>query len=149
MTGVNFSNWYNVSEGAFAALASFPVSDGINTRPILSVNDSGSASEEFRFHFSSAGLSQLIIVDNSVTQAFMTNENIASSTSWVAFAYKQNSFALAAKGSAPTVSGTGTLPTPNTLTIGSSWQPALCGTFRKILYWPQRLINAETQAFSK
>jgi hypothetical protein len=71
------------------------------------------------------------------------------------FAYKTNSAAGSVNGTVNTTDTSVTLPTVTQVSIGnlnSAWSGAgtyLNGHVQRIQYWPQRLINAEVQAFSK
>jgi len=44
---------------------------------------------------------------------------------------------------------TATIPTVTQLRIGSDGVNYASALVQKIMYWPQRIINAEVQAFSK
>jgi hypothetical protein len=153
MTGTNFSDWFNASEGAFAIWCSVPASavsfaalsitDGTNAERILINVVSGRAGTSFR------------VVDGNVDQA-----NISKSAAWTAGqqlkivgAYKLNSFATTFNGASVVTDTAGTIPTVSRLGIGNSGItiPVVASNFhvQKILYWPQRIIDAEVQAFSK
>ena len=153
MTGTNFSNWYNASEGAFAIWCSVPastvsfaalsVTDGTNSERILINALSGRTGTSFR------------VVDNNVDQA-----NILKAVAWTAGqqlkivgAYKLDSFATTFNGASVLTDTSGTLPTVSQLGIGNSGLtvPVVGANFyvQELLYWPQRIIDAEVQAFSK
>jgi hypothetical protein len=66
--------------------------------------------------------------------------------------YKLDSYAVASNGSNVSVDSSGALPiSVNTMRIGvfQNTTGFLCGYVRKIMFYPQRLINAEVSAFSK
>ena len=153
MTGTNFSDWYNASEGAFAIWCSVPSS--AVSFPTLSVTD-GTSSERILINLSSGRTGTTFrVVDNNVDQA-----NIAKVVAWTAGqqlkivgAYKLNSFATTFNGASVVTDTVGTIPTVSRLGIGNSGVtvPVVASNFyvQKILYYPQRLIDAEVQAFSK
>jgi hypothetical protein len=55
----------------------------------------------------------------------------------------------AQNGAATVTDNTATIPTVTQLRIGSDGINYASAWVQKIMYWPQRLINAEVQAFSK
>jgi hypothetical protein len=148
MTGTNFSDWYNATEGTFyvQGIPTTTASSGA-----LSIDD-GTSNERMQVRALSGG-GQAAVIDGGSTQA-----NLATGT-WAVnargqcvFAYKASSFACAAGGAAAATSPTGTVPTVNNLKIGGSAglnQAYFNGAISKVNYWPQRLTNAEVQAFSK
>jgi len=148
MTGTNFSDWYNATEGTFyvQGIPTTTTSSGA-----LSIDD-GTSNERMQVRALSGG-GQAAVVDGGATQV-----NLATGT-WAVnvrgqcvFAYKSSSFACAAGGAAAATSASGTLPTVNNLKIGGSAglnQAYFNGAISKVNYWPQRLTNAEVQAFSK
>lgn len=154
MTGTNFSNWFNASEGAFAAwFDSIPGAGAVNPR-VLSFSD-GTANNRFRAFISatsanmqvtSGGSSQVSMVINSATLFGPLNK--------LAFAYKLDNFAGSVNASTPTTDTSGLLPVATIrLNIGSDFDGSnntqINGHIQKILYWPQRITNAEVQAFSE
>ena len=150
MTGTNFSDWYNASEGAFLAEVSsvpaggrsfYSVDNGAVSARILAQSATTSADTQFR------------IVDTTDQVNISQNGVVAAGgICKIVGAYKVNSFAASTNASAPGTDNLGTVPSGvNALKIGSNVANAsqLCGHYRKFMYWPQRLTNAEVQAFSK
>jgi hypothetical protein len=153
MTGTNFSDWFNASEGAFAVWCSVPAS--AIAFPALSVTDGTSAERIIINILSNRNGTSFRVVDGGGDQANLTNV-----ANWVAgqqlktvVAYKLDSFATALNGIATSTDTSGTIPTVSRLGIGNSFlaSPAVTSSshFQKLFYWPQRLTNAEVQAFSK
>ena len=144
MTGTNFSDWYNASEGAFAIWCSVPAStasfaalsitNGTNSERILVNVLSNRTGTSFR------------VVDNNIDQT-----NILKNVAWTAGqqlkivgAYKLDSFATTFNGTSVVTGTPGTIPTVSQLgTFAANFH------IQKILYYPQRIIDAEVQAFSK
>jgi hypothetical protein len=148
MTGTNFSDWYNQSEGTVVAswlttsvvvptaLGVFGVSDGssnerIQIRRANSVNDASS-----------------IVVDGGVVQ-FNNSITASSGINTSALAYKVNDFISANNGTLGSADTSGTLPTPTQAEIGfGQGLTYLNGYVRSINYYATRLSNAQLQALS-
>jgi hypothetical protein len=148
MTGTNFSDWYNASEGAvfvqiFRGYAtgasrgawridSGATNNGMDYRPYGSNNT-----------VNITGVSQVDIYPGG---------GVANSVVKNVFGYKVNNFAAATNGGAVATDTLGNLPTVNQMVIGglsSATGQILCGHVQKMSYWPQRLTDAEIRAFSK
>lgn len=152
MTGTNFSSWFNASEGAittqFDVIAPtsagfnrlFAFNDGTTTNTIECMKNNGTNSQFFSY----------VNVSSSAQALLYSSAISANTSSKISLAYKQNSFAAASNGTALTTDGAGNLPTVDRLSIGYVGSGnQLNGHIQKILYYPQRIINAEVTAFSK
>jgi hypothetical protein len=73
----------------------------------------------------------------------------ANSTFGLVGAWATNNCAAAINGGAAVTDTSATIPTVDRMLIGSDGTNYLNGQVARISYWPQRLINAEVQAFSK
>lgn len=155
MTGTNFSSWFNASEGTFVATTS--VLNLAANRPIMQTSTGGlsngsqyvyynPASSRFAYRVYDAGGAAVGAVNytNAGTPAVNT-------TYCVAIGYKTDSFAISANGAAVGLDTTGTVTgTADTLLIGSDTAITYLNGHAKALdFYPLRLLNAETQAFSK
>lgn len=151
MTGTNFSDWYNSSEGSFVVAASadrpFPSTVGI-----LSANN---GAVQNRITIGTSGASNVAVGDVrrlNVSQAFLVVSDVWGAASKKAsFAYKADNFKFAANASAVGTDVTGTPPTVDRLSIGAI-TPATGwwnGHIQSVMYFPQALTAAEVQAFSK
>lgn len=153
MTGTNFSSWYNASEGTFynevlligfsgAGRFGINVSDGTSSNRIMQYLDAVTA---LNGRYTTSG------VNVTLGKTGISNMTVTPGKS--VQAYKANSFAFAVNGSTVETSSSGSVPTVNTAYFNSIETGAATnmasGWLRKVLYWPQRLINAEVQAFSK
>lgn len=142
MTGTNFSDWWNASEGAFLIKSTTKITSGY-----CGALTAYGAAQVFiaigRTPTTSWGQ-----VKNTTTQA---NFDTGSLTGQIAcMAYKVNSFAMGTGGTALLTDTAGTIPTVSSLLIGIDYGTAyLNGHISLIEYYPQRLINAEVLAFSK
>lgn len=148
MTGTNFSSWYNASEGAFAAAAT-TLSPLGSTQRIFSAS-TGSYADSISASTSGVDLYCQCFTAGGL-QANMFFAGGANNTVFnLTYAYKLNNAAAALKGGATTTDTSFTAPAPNQFGIGNEGGFALFnGWINNIRYWPQRLTDAEVQAFSK
>jgi len=150
MTGTNFSNWFNASEGTFALSGSIFVNQGATTVNFLQVSNgvSNSVAMVLGMFDLTGPLWQVL---NTTTSANLDLGTLTLNTVFnMAGTYKVDSFAGAMNGGTVQTDSTGTIPTVSQMGIGNRLSgPYMNGHVRKIQYWPQRLLNAEVQAFSK
>ena len=152
MTGANFSDWYNASEGTFCSTANVGSLAGAFNFHFMANNGTANNVIGIRKGPSSSGNLAAIVQDAGVSQASIlcTSTLPAGQNFSAALAYKANDFAAAGAGATPGTDTAGTIPTLDRLDIGSQVGSLfLNGTIANLRYWPQRLINAEVQAFSK
>lgn len=151
MTGTNFSSWYNASEGTMMAEAS-TFSNASTDKFVANINNNGFRNR-ILMNFSATNNFAAAVVSNSVTQVIGTNGTAAALNTPIkmCFAFKLDNFAFSQSGVVPTTDNLGDMPvTVDRLWLGGAVTAAfLNGHMRQLKYWPQRLINAETQAFSK
>jgi hypothetical protein len=146
MTGTNFSSWYTSSSAALAAVV-IPIT-ATGTRPIWQLDDT-TANEIIALRGNVAN-PELYIVDGGVPQAQLDAGTITANTQYgLCAAFAANSCAVSQNGAAPVTTATATIPTVTQARIGSDGSNFLNGAVRTLRYWPQRVLNAETQAFSK
>jgi hypothetical protein len=145
MTGTNFSDWFNATEGAFSVQMQVNAVPTGNRYPIY-ITD-GTATNIIAGRLNTSPNFGQYVFDTSVQQVSMSASNpVSVNTPFVgAFAYKQDSFAVA-RNATLSVDTLGTVPIVNQL----AFQTANSSVhYQKLNYWPQRLTNAEVQAFSK
>jgi hypothetical protein len=150
MTGANFSDWYNATEGTLYAeyqvtagtnQRAFTVSDGTlsNVMNILVTNASGNGSS---FAVTTAG---------SLVASVPTNLATQSATLYkVAGAYKTNDVNGARNGTVGTTDTSAAIPTVDRALIGAGGAASqfLNGHIRQIAFYPRRLANSELQAIT-
>lgn len=148
MTGTNFSDWFNASEGTFEVQSTV----GVSGAAVLSVND-GSTNNFITFsaNGSFGGAARTFSIRTATV--YQTTFNVATVstqtvTQWCG-AYKQNNCANSVNAVATVTDALVSLPTVNQLFIGGLTSPGLNGHMMKIMYWSQRLTNNEVRAFSK
>ena len=146
MTGTNFSDWFNTTQGTFVAEASYSA----NSANCLYVND-GTTSNRLMLYMGNSA--QGLITTAGVAQASLDGGTpvVGGTLNKVCLAYKADNFGLALQGGATVTDTSGTVPTVSQLNIGAgpALQQPLNGVITGFEYYPQRLIDAEIQAFSK
>ena len=146
MTGTNFSSWYTATAGAAVVWAIPQAITG--TRPLIQFDDT-TANEIIALRGNVAD-PELYIVDGGAPQAQIDAGTIVANTGYkLSGAWNTNSCAAAQNGAAAVADNTATIPTPTQLRIGSDGTNYASAWMQKIMYYPQRIINAEVQAFSK
>lgn len=148
MTGTNFSSWFNASEGAF-------YSEAVVSRQVSAAGTgvyvaSNAVTNSMAMFYRGSGATGAQVVDGGATQADLSPTGVltANQVFKSVLAYKANDFAASGNAGTVVTDATGTVPTLDRLFIGTNVN-YLNGHVRKISYYPQRLINAEVQAFSK
>lgn len=159
MTGTNFTSWFNAAAGALFSeitLSNVAVSQGAWA---IGDNSLGFGAGRMMYAESSPGAVGRLtfnVFNNGSQQVFMQPNvvPVVGTPIQSVFAYKSNDYAASVSASSPSTGG-GAIPAVTGMSIGSlaaGWSGAtqyMNGHVRKIFYWPQRLINAEVQAFSK
>ena len=139
MTGTNFSDWFNATEGTLFTQASniqstnvfFNISDGTISKRISSRSTGGASNRP-----------EFIVVDTtSQADIFFTPVLNTTSSYKMAAAYKVNDFAMYSSNGGSGTDNSGTIPTVNQVDrIG------LNCIMQKVSYYPQRLTNAELRS---
>jgi len=146
MTSTNFSSWYTATAGAAVVWAIPQTATG--TRPLVQFDDA-TANEIIALRGNVAN-PEMSIVDGGVAQAQIDAGTIVANTAYkLSGAWDTNNCAAAQNGAAVVTDNTATIPTPTQLRIGSDGTNYASAVIQKVLYWKQRIINAEVQAFSK
>ena len=116
MTGTNFSDWYNATEGSFEVQGYVGPA---GTRYALTASDN-TANNRQAIYLNTSAMAD-IVINGGAVQANLAGAS-ASLNQYVAavHAYKLNNFAFSSSGSATTTDLSGTVPTANMLNIGGS-----------------------------
>lgn len=150
MTGTNFSDWFNASEGTLLGFGA--TGTGSAGAPTFLSLDDGTTNNRFilrrRLNDTQVNL-RVVSASGSIDNSNTTGT--PGAVHKIAGAYKTNDQMAASD----TVLMTGivslaTLPTCTQLQLGVGpgsgyWN----GHIQEVMYWPQRLTNAELQAFTK
>jgi len=149
MTGANFSDWFNASEGTLVVEAStFKPTTSSSSAVVAEVND-GTLSNRNTMQYQSNLANARTVTAGSIV-VNLTQAYVANATDKLAYAFKTNNFAFARNGSIVGSSVSATNPTVDRLTIGSfsANTAPLNGYVKTLRYYSIRLTNAELQAFS-
>jgi hypothetical protein len=146
MTGTNFSDWYSAGAGGIVARVLPSTVSG--TRPALQLDDA-TANEVIALRGSTTN-PELVIVDGGSPQAQIDAGTIVANTAYnLGTAWNTDNCAAAVNGGAAVTDTTATIPTVTQARLGSDGTNYLNGNIQTLRYWPQRIIDAEVQAFSK
>lgn len=146
MTGANFSDWYSAGAGGIVARVLPSTVSG--TRPALQLDDA-TANEVIALRGSTTN-PELVIVDGGSPQAQIDVGTIVANTAYnLGTAWNTDNCAAAVNGGAAVTDTTATIPTVTQARLGSDGTNYLNGNIQTLRYWPQRIIDAEVQAFSK
>jgi hypothetical protein len=148
MTGANFSNWFNASEGTFVATAT--TMSTASGRGVYAASD-GTNSNRIYLSVVTPNLSNLIVAAGSTQADIVPATTISDNTVFKdAFAYRQDDVNAATDGVLGTADTSATLPVVNQLRLGARGDGniRLDGHLRNITYYPTRLTDAQLQALS-
>jgi hypothetical protein len=152
MTGTNFSDWYNASEGAISVTLQSLPNAGTSVSRAVCINDGTANNSLISAWVNASTTMRSRLVVGGATQFQFTGAVDPTNKNTICTAYKENDFAASFNGAAALTDATGSLGAPNQLAIsgdGTGTTNVYCGHIEKILYWPQRITNAEAQAFAK
>jgi hypothetical protein len=153
MTGTNFSNWYNSTQGAIEV--QYDIIGLTKTFGMATQIDDGTLNNRIvnigqEFQSPNVASGSFITTSGSAQMGIYPNTNLAINTLYQnCISYQSNNCANAVN-TVILTDNTVNIPTVNTLRIGSRISDGyLNGHIAKINYWPQRISDAETQAFTK
>jgi hypothetical protein len=153
ITGGNFNNFYNQSEGTILASSSCfaPQPTAIPSRRVVAATDGTTGNRvsisNVAVGFITPGLSQAFVVfaGGSLQSDIGITGLTLSSLNKTAAAYKENDFAVSTNSSAVVTDASASVPTNlNRLDIGTQISDGfLCGHIAAIRYYKKRLPNAK------
>lgn len=152
MTGTNFSSWFNASQGSFTFTGDTLATGAV--RPGVWITKSGGGSGYIQFKVPRPpGTTGITIQDDAgAVVADLSGSAITVNTAFtVCGGYKVNDFGFADRGAATAVDTSGAVPT-GLDRMGLGWDFGTNyqnGHIAAVRFWPQKLITAEIQAFSK
>lgn len=145
MTGTNFSNWWVATNGGM--IVQYTPSTVSGVRPIVQFDDN-TADNIIALRGNTTNPE--LYIKATTDQAQIDAGTIAANTNYgLAGAWNTNDCAAAINGNAAVIDTSATIPTVTQARLGSDGTNYLNGWLQNIRYWPQRITNAETQAFSK
>jgi hypothetical protein len=146
MTGTDFSDWFNATEGAFLFECTAPVT---GSSVFIGTVSDGTTTDRIRYMYNTGAM--MISAVGGVSQASIDGGTITVNVlNKLCAAYEVDNYGVSANGNATVTDLSGTIPTMNQCVWGSSGtQSFLNGHLSKISYYSQRIIDSEIQAFSK
>ena len=155
MTGDNFSDWYNQSEGSVRIKTKVnQLSDGTNKFPYAMQIDDGTGDNIILIDnavLSNGNIRQLFAIRNTGTTitSGMGNNNDYNNLP-CSFAYSDNDFAFVNGARTLFTDDDGIVPkTMNRLQLGNGIGQPLNGTISQFTYYPRRLTNTQLQNLTK
>jgi hypothetical protein len=151
ITGSNFTEWYNPSEGTvYCSANNNPGVTTATSRFFYAFERSDGTSSDFIRKWIWNGNTGLLLnsiyTSNSGPIAAEFNTTLETTNKRTAIAYKQNDFARSYNGSTPSTDNIGNLPVGiNQVRIGTN----LSGHISQLTYYPTRLSNQVLQNLTK
>lgn len=148
------SPWYNAAEGTLFVEATSNGTGSVGSASFVTFGDGSTTGATNRIQLDqlSNGRLRAYISDSSGIPATLpSSEGTHGVTSKLATAFRQDSFAFSANGSAAVVDTSGAMPSPTRMGVGSTpgvGNQSLNGHLRSIRYFPRRLSNSELQALT-
>lgn len=145
MTGTNFSDWWVATNGSAAVRYAPAIVSG--TRPAVQFDDNTS---DNIIALRSEATNPELYIKATTDQAQIDAGTIAANTNYsLCGAWNTDNCAASINGAAAITDTSATIPTVTQARLGSDGTNYLNGWLQSIRYWPQRLTDAEVQAFSK
>lgn len=145
MTGTNFSSWWVATMGG--ATAQYVPSTVSGTRPVIQFDDN-TADNIIALRGNTTNPE--LYIKATTDQAQIDAGTIAANTNYgLSGAWNTDDCAAAINGGSAVTDTIVTIPTVTQARLGSDGTNYLNGRLQTVRYWPQRITNAETQAFSK
>lgn len=149
LTGINFSDWFNSSEGSFYWKGSL-IGVGVTNQSAVSISN-GTTNEKmivyanYKPSLTENKIARLLVTDNSIDEIILNSpasfENTLVNTEYeISFSFKLNDFSLSLGEAPATTSTTGTLPTVDKANLGSNHTGSdiLNGHVKKLYYWKSK-----------
>ena len=150
MTGTNFSDWYNASEGTFVAQTVKPNSNFNTTAIVLEAGD-GTVNNRFSLQALSSTTGVFSMTTSGTAKTTTVSAGYNAAVVKAAGSYIVNNLNYAVNAVAGGAETTISIPTVDRLYIGSLTVFGLFwnGHIQKINYYPQAVSVAQLQAFTK
>ena len=149
ITGANFSQFYNQSEGTFVVeFSALKPTSVVATALVVDASDGGINNRHYLGVVS--GLGETRTATGGVVQVSLTQAYVANQVEKYAYAVKANDFAFARNGSLVGTDTSGSMPTIDRMFLGNAAGSAayLNGHIRSIRYYPTRLQDSQLQALT-
>jgi hypothetical protein len=152
MTGTNFSGWFNATEGTVVAIGQMLSVSGPTSRSIFDITD-GSTVNRINGRLLTASIGDQATIRSGGTTQFQAASinNTTTAIKNFVVAYKTSDFAVTSNGSVPVTQASGAIAVGvNQMQLGNAVNSveALCGTIRRIAYYPVRVTDAQLRALT-
>ena len=148
ITGTNFTDFYNQTEGTLVAHYHSTVDDNY----IATFENVTTPGDDRIGLVNYAGYQGFVETDNSGQASLDNGTPTVGAVNKVAFAFKRNDFAVSLNSATPVTDTSGTMPTVGRMMIGSrqgGTYDVLKSTLRHLSYYPKRLPNAQLQGLTQ
>lgn len=148
MTGANFTNALTATQNGIVAEGSFKGTSGFN--PMVSLDAGSPNTNSVRIRGNGATTELAVYAGAAFTVQLNGGARAANTVYKVGGAAKSTDYGISVNAATPVGQLSGAYPSGiNQMQIGGDGTDFMNGWLRSIRAWPQRLINAEIQAFSK
>ena len=147
MTGTNFSDWYNQSQGTLFQQSIVLSTSG--TKRLFNLSD---GTDTNRIYLGAVSSGAFTVVNASSFEASLSAGAVTANTMFKTTGTYNTNYAIMATNAMLSSSDTSvTLPTLSQANLGSNGNATsfMNGWLQKVSYWPTQLTSAEVRAFSK
>jgi hypothetical protein len=148
MTGTNFSDWFNATEGTFVFEFT---TDGAANRYYYQISTAVETNSMYGYTGGTFTRPVYVLIGGSLTVSLISATVASNTPIRLSASYKENDFGSAENGTALRTDTSSAVPAVDRLSIGSRFNglQQINGHMRQFFYYPQRITNAELLAFSK
>jgi hypothetical protein len=148
MTGTNFSDWFNPTEGTFVFEFT---TDGAANRYYYQISTAVETNSMYGYTGGTFTRPVYVLIGGSLTVSLISATVASNTPIRLSASYKENDFGSAENGTALRTDTSSAVPAVDRLSIGSRFNglQQINGHMRQFFYYPQRITNAELLAFSK
>jgi hypothetical protein len=144
MTGVNFSSWFNPSEGTLF----FDAAAVGSSFALATIAEGASANNRIQLNIRSPQTTTyLVVVAGGATQAEITGTFAANNR--VAASYALNDYKACLNGGTVGTDTVALVPVVDNLRLGQTVGTTFSGYYRRVTYYPQALTAANLQAITR
>jgi hypothetical protein len=149
MTGANFSDWYNPSQGSFYAEASW-ISRSQTNQAVIGLDTAVNGGNWFGVGYGAGGPANAISAYGQNGIFIQNSSSVTLDNTFYKFAIslKTNDVALTTNSSSITTDTSGYIVSVNRFRIGTYLYGSMSGHIKKISYYPTRLSNENLQALT-
>lgn len=153
ISGANFSDWYNQSEGTF--LVEFDFEGHSGSDAVISAYDTAQTntySSYLYFNSTNSNIQAYTAISGTTQGAIVLGVSPDTYPQKIAHAYKTDAFGASMNGGAVVADSIGSAPSSiNALALGtaSTGSNPMSGHYRRLTYFPKRLPNSTLQMLSR